>query len=89
MPVFIWHALVDLMFLRCVNKLARAETKWIQACDKRLARLVSYIHHTWETQHNIADEDCFKTLISQETLKTRSQHQVDCCAYSEVTRSCQ
>ena len=31
-----------------VNKLARAVTKWTEACDKRLARLVSYIHHTCE-----------------------------------------
>ena len=29
-----------------VNKLARAITKWTQACDRHLARLVSYIHHT-------------------------------------------
>ena len=29
-----------------VNKLARAITKWASACDKRLARLISYIHHT-------------------------------------------
>ena len=29
-----------------VNKLARAVTKWTTACDKRLARLISYIHHT-------------------------------------------
>ena len=29
-----------------VNKLARAVTKWTRACDKRLARLISYIHHT-------------------------------------------
>ena len=29
-----------------VNKLARAVTKWTQACDRRLARLVSDIHHT-------------------------------------------
>ena len=29
-----------------VNKLARAVTKWTQACDRRLARLISYIHHT-------------------------------------------
>ena len=30
-----------------VNKLARAITKWTQACDRRLARLfLSYIHHT-------------------------------------------
>ena len=40
------------------------------------------------TQHNIADLDCFKTLILQETLKTRSQHQGDSYAFSEVTRSC-
>ena len=32
--------------LRSVNKLARAVTKWTRACDKRLARLISYIHHT-------------------------------------------
>ena len=31
-----------------MNKLARAETKWTKACDKRLARLISYIHHTCE-----------------------------------------
>ena len=31
-----------------VNKLARAVTKWTKACDKRLARLISYIHHTSE-----------------------------------------
>ena len=32
--------------LGSVNKLARAITKWASACDKRLARLISYIHHT-------------------------------------------
>ena len=31
-----------------VNKLARAVTKWTKAWDKRLARLISYIHHTCE-----------------------------------------
>ena len=31
-----------------VNKLARAVTKWTKACDKRLSRLISYIHHTCE-----------------------------------------
>ena len=30
------------------NKLARAVTKWTRACDKRLARLISYTHHTSE-----------------------------------------
>ena len=28
------------------NKLARSVIKWTQACDRRLARLSSYIHHT-------------------------------------------
>ena len=28
-----------------VNKLARSITKWTKACDKRLCRLMSYIHH--------------------------------------------
>ena len=37
-----------------VNKLARAVRKWTKACDKRLARLISYIHHTCEFTDNIA-----------------------------------
>ena len=32
----------------CGGELARAVTKWTKACDKRLARVVSYIHHTCE-----------------------------------------
>ena len=31
-----------------VNKLARSITKWTKACDKRLNKLISYIHHTCE-----------------------------------------
>ena len=31
-----------------VNKLARSITKWTKACDKRLNRLISYIHRTSE-----------------------------------------
>ena len=31
-----------------VNKLSRSITKWTKACDKRLNRLISYIHHTCE-----------------------------------------
>ena len=31
-----------------VNKLARSVTKWTKACDKRLNRLISNIHHTLE-----------------------------------------
>ena len=33
------------------NKLACAVTKWTKACDKRLARLISYIHHRSEYRH--------------------------------------
>ena len=29
-----------------VNKLARSITKWTKACDNRLSRSISYIHHT-------------------------------------------
>ena len=29
-----------------VNKLARSVTKWTQSCDSRLARRISYVHHT-------------------------------------------
>ena len=36
--------------LLSVNKLARSVTKWTQACDKRLARLISYIHHTTDNR---------------------------------------
>ena len=32
--------------LLSVNKLARSVTKWTQACDRRLARLISYFRHT-------------------------------------------
>ena len=31
-----------------VNKLARSITKWTKVCDKRLTRLISYIHRTSE-----------------------------------------
>ena len=31
-----------------VNKLARSITKWTKACDKRLNRLISFVHHTCE-----------------------------------------
>ena len=31
-----------------VNKFARSITKWTKACEKRLNRLISYIHHTCE-----------------------------------------
>ena len=38
-------------FLWSVNKFARSFTKWTEACDKRLFRLISYIDHTSEYKH--------------------------------------
>ena len=32
--------------LHSVNSLARDITRWCRACDKKLHRLISYIHHT-------------------------------------------
>ena len=39
-----WHEWVDLTFYGQRTNLL--DTKWTGACDKRLARLISYIHHT-------------------------------------------
>ena len=68
-----------------VNKLARAVTKWTNACDNRLARLISYIHHTriqailscGKNSTKGAGLDYFKILILQEISMTQNQHQVD------------
>ena len=35
-----------------VNKFARSVTKWTQACDRRLPRLISCTHHTNDIRHN-------------------------------------
>ena len=40
----------------------------------------------WETLRNKADRNCFKTPTLQEILRTRNLHQVEHCAYLEVTR---
>ena len=38
-----WKKIPNILW--SVNKLARAVTKWTKACDKRSARLISYIHY--------------------------------------------
>ena len=40
--------MVDLIYPWSVNKFLRAVTKWTRACDKGVARLISYIDHTCE-----------------------------------------
>ena len=49
MSVFSSYWETDILWF--VNKLASAITKWTKSCDKRLARLISYIHHTSEYRH--------------------------------------
>ena len=43
----------------------------------------------WETLHNNAGLDCFRTLTLPEILRTQSQHQEEFYAFSEAKRSCQ
>ena len=81
-----------------VNKFARSITKWTKACDKRLSRLISYIHYTSEYKQilscgkhcqNNADWDCFKTQILQDILKIQNPLLEERCASLEATRLCQ
>ena len=46
--MFILARIGRLDILWSVNKLARSITKWTKACDERLNRLISFIHHTCE-----------------------------------------
>ena len=54
-------------------------------CDKRLNRLIFYIHHTCEyKQYNNTGSDCFKTPILQEILRTQNLLRVEHCAFLEA-----
>ena len=77
-----------------VNKLVRAVTRWTRACDKRLVRLISYIHHTkWlkailscgKILDNNADWHCSKILTLHEIWKTQNRLRGECCVFSAVT----
>ena len=46
--VCICHELEDQTFCGLSTNLQEQSQKWTQACDRRLARLISYIHHTYE-----------------------------------------
>ena len=77
-----------------VNKLARSITKWTEACDKRLCRLISHIHHSYEYKQychvgNTAKQcrlGLFQDPILQEILRIQNLHQVEHCAFSEAIR---
>ena len=79
------------------TRLARAVTKWTGAFDQRLARLISYIHHTSDhRQHchvgntaqqcrlgSFQDSDCCWWL-----LKTQNQHQEENLMYPRKSNIC-
>ena len=80
--------------LRSANKLARSITKWTKACDKRISRLISYIHHTCDYQQychvgNTAKQ-CILGLFQDSDfagdLEDSNLHQVEHCAFLEVIR---
>ena len=79
-----------------VNKLVRAITKWTRACDKRLARLISYIHHTSEFKQyclvgNPAHQ-CKMGLFQDSDfagdLEDSKSTSGDSCVHSEVIWMC-
>ena len=84
-------------FLWSVNKLARSITKRTKACDKRLNRLISYIHHTcgFKQYCHVGNttKQCRLGLFQDSDfagdLKGSNQHQGESYAFSEVIRSCQ
>ena len=72
-----------------VNKFNRAVTNLARDCNKRLARLISYIHLTsdivmWVIRLIIVDCDCSKTQTLLVMLKIRNQHRRESYVSSEV-----
>ena len=78
-----------------VNSVARAVTKWTRAYDRRLARLISYIHNTSDCRQNghvgdrrsIVDWDCSKTQTLLDVLKIQNQPRGEFCSSLEVEHS--
>ena len=60
---------------------------WTRACDKRLARLISYVHHTTEFKQHChvgtlhINVIFFKILILPVTWKIQNQHRVESYAF--------
>ena len=74
-------------FLWSVNKLARAVAKRTRTCDKRSARLISYIRNTNEYRQYCDVET--QTAQQWRPWRLKNQHRVEPYAFSEVTRVCQ
>ena len=81
-----------------VNKLARSITTWTTACEKRVSRLITYIHHTCECKQychmgNTAKQ-CRLGLfqdpdVAGDFWRSQNLHRVEHCAFLEVIRSFQ
>ena len=77
-----------------VNKFARSITKWTKACDKRLSRLISFIHHTCEYKQychvgNTAKQcrsELFQNSDFSGDLDDSNPLLEEHCAFSEVIR---
>ena len=80
-----------------VNERARAITRWTRACDKRLNRLISYIHHTCEYKQycyvgNTAKQcrlGLFQDSDFPGDLEGSKSDQEEFCAFSEAEHLCQ
>ena len=76
-----------------VNKLARAVTKWTKACEKRLARLISYIHHTCEFRQKCygrnAAQQCRLGLFQDSDFAGDLEDSKSTSAYLQVVHSYQ
>ena len=87
-----WHVLEDLIFYgQWTNLQDRLRNGPEPVTNAWIDWYLTFITHVninsivmWVILQNNAGWDCFKTLILQETLKSRSQHQEDFCAFSEV-----
>ena len=84
-----------LEILWSVNKLARSLTKWTRACDKRLARLISYIHFTSEFRQcchvgNTAPQCrlglCHYCDFARDLEDTKNRLREERCVFLAVTR---
>ena len=98
-PKLFWNVLYTARIGRpdipwSVNNLARSITKWTKACDKRLNRLISYVHHTCEYKQychvgNTAKQcrlGLFQDSDLQEILRIQNPLREEHCAFLEVIR---
>ena len=71
-----------------VNKLSRAVKKWTLACDRRLARLISYIQNEFRQYCYVGNTAQFKTQTLLATLRTQSLPLVKSNVYTKAEQFC-